>query len=317
MLFPSLLLLASSWQMVIADSDSCSSSATISSQSDADTYAGCDQIDGSVTISSSATGSIIIYNVTQIKGSFTADSASGLTTLSLPGLEKLQGALTIDKNDSLNNLSMNALTEVSSGITISGNTKLQQVEFKDLEQVGGTLQLTGSFSSVSLPAIDQVKGQTTIRGGNSMSCTVLNNLENVFQGGYSCSASGGSSLSTGAKAGIAVAVIIVVLLLLFVMWWIIRQRRARRQRRRDSKTPATLPPPILKEEKQIQTQYQSVPTSDSSPTVPRKPVGPPPAMLDGRSIYEAAYPVSPIPVYHELDAGPVFSTHQRPINSED
>ncbi|KAJ5522711.1 hypothetical protein N7513_013284 [Penicillium frequentans] len=318
LLLPSLLLLATSWPVVIADSNSCSSSATISSQSDADTYANCDQIDGSVTISSSASGSIILNNVTEIKGTFTAEGASGLTTLAAPDLETLEGALTVDSMSSLSNLSMNSLSEVSSGITIIANPKLKHLEFEDLEEVDGQLKLTGSFSSVSLPSLDQVKGQTTIRGGSSMSCTALNNLqsEDVYHGGYSCSTSSGSSLSTGAKAGIAIGVIVGVLLILFLMWWVFRQRRVRQKRRRPSQTPASISPPVLKDEKQSTPQYQPIPSSDLSPKVPRKPVGLAPALLDGRSIYEAAYPASPIPVYHELDAGPVFSTHQRPINSE-
>ncbi|KAJ5645873.1 hypothetical protein N7490_002245 [Penicillium lividum] len=308
-----ILLLVTFSQVVGADSDSCSSSATISSQSDANTYAHCDQIDGSITISSSANGSIVLYNVTEIKGSFIAEGASEVTTLAAPDLETIQGALTVDGMNSLSNLSMNSLSEVSSAVTVTGNAKLKYLEFEDSEEVDGELKLTGSFSSVSLPSLDQVKGQTIIRGGSSMLCTALNSLSDVFESGYSCSASSGSSLSAGTKGGIAVGVIIAVLLILLLVWWIIRQRRARR--RRTSKT-AALSPPVCKDDKPSPPQYQPIPSGDLSPKVPRKPVGPAPALLDGRSIYEAAYPASPIPVYHELDAGPVFSTHQRPIHSE-
>lgn len=132
---------------IITDHSLGSSSATISSQSDADTYADCDQIDGSITISSSARGSIILNNVTEIKGSFTAEGASGLTTLAAPDLETLEGALTVDSMSSLSNFSMNSLSEVSSGITIIANPKLKHLEFEDLEEVDGQLKLTGSFSS--------------------------------------------------------------------------------------------------------------------------------------------------------------------------
>lgn len=51
-------------------------------------------------------------------------------------------------------------------------------------------------------------------------------------------------------------------------------------------------------------------------SVPRKPLVPPPAQLDGQSIYEAPYPISPVPEYHELDGGPVFGRHQQAINGE-
>ncbi|KAJ5703095.1 hypothetical protein N7488_010643 [Penicillium malachiteum] len=316
MLCSYLLVLATAWQMVFADSDSCSSSATITNQNDADAFGDCDTIDGSLTISSSATGSIILYNLTEVKGSFTASGASAVTTLAAPALESINGGLTIENLDSLTNLSMNSLTTVSADLTITGNSDLKELEFDDLKEVKGQLTLTGSFSSISLPSLNKVEGQTTIRG-KSMSCTVLNKLksENVYQGGYSCSGSS-SSLSAGDKAGIAVGVIIGVLLIMVIVWLLYRQARRSRRQHRNEQTAAASAPPMGEKNLPVQPEYQPVPTYEPAKVLPRKPLGPPPAQLDGRSILEAAMPASPVREFYELDAGPIHSTHQRPLNPE-
>lgn len=152
-----------------------------------------------------------------------------------------------------------------------------------------------------------------------MSCTALNSLESedAYRGGYSCTGSSSSgSMSAGAKAGIAVGVIVGVLLLLLVLWFVLRQRRQRRHAVTRAEPTLALPPAAMADEKSSSPEYEPVPSHESPLSVPRKPVGPPPTMLDGRSIYEAANPATPLQEYHELDAGPVLSSHQRPINSE-
>ncbi|KAJ5729533.1 uncharacterized protein N7483_004041 [Penicillium malachiteum] len=312
MLCSYLFVLATAWQTVVANSDSCSSSATIADQSDADALAGCDTIDGSITISSAGSGSIILYNITEVKGSFTADGISDLTTLAAPDLETINGGLTIENLDSLTNLSMNSLTTVSSDITVTGNKDLTKLEFLDLKEVKGQLTLTGSFHSISLPSLNQVSGQTTIRG-KSMSCKALNSLksEDVYRGGYSCSG-GGSSLSAGDKAGIGIGVIIGVIVVLVIVWLVWRRRR---RQRRNAQTSASVPP-MVEKQMPVQPEYQAVPSYEPAKVLPSKPLGPSPALLDSRSIHEAAYPASPVREYYELDGGPVHGTHQRPLNSE-
>jgi hypothetical protein len=167
-----------------------------------------------------------------------------------------------------------------------------------------------------------------------MSCNTLDRLKSdgVFKGGYSCSTgSSGHSLSAGVKSGIAVGVIVAVLLILLLLWYMVRKRRQRKPRR--SGADPSPSPAVLPEGSHIYP-YKSVPSEDPPPVahmspassllppslasapMPRKTIGLSPALLDGRSIHEAPYAVTPVQEYHELDAGPVFSTHQRPMNSE-
>jgi hypothetical protein len=176
-------------------------------------------------------------------------------------------------------------------------------------------RLTNVFS-VSLPSLDQAKGQTTINGGISMSCSSLNGLQSqgVFKGSYSCGA-GSSGLSGGAKGGIAVGVILSVLLLLLLLWFVLRRRR---QKRRLGGTEPTVSSPSTAE---IEVEKVSLPEERVSPAseppnlMPRKPVGSA-IFLDGRSIHEAPIAATPVQECHELDGGPVLSSHQRPIHAE-
>lgn len=173
-------------------------------------------------------------------------------------------------------------------------------------------------NSISLPSLDQVKGSATIRGSSSMSCSAFDkfNSDDVFKSSYSCSSgSSGSSLSAGAKAGIAIGVVVVVMLIVVMVWFFLRRRRQQRAKNTRSVSPES---PFSEEsaEKPPQVQEQVVPVGELKPPLPRKPVGPQAAQLDGRSIYEASSPMSPATVYHEMDAGPVVGNHQRPIHSE-
>ncbi|CAG7945277.1 unnamed protein product [Penicillium nalgiovense] len=319
-----LLVIASAWQRAVADSAVCSSSVTISSQSDANNLRSCDTVSGSITISPSVSGAITINNVEEIQGALIAEGASGLTGLFTPDLDSVQGGITLSNLDSLTTITMGGLSQVSSSIIIMGNPKLKTLGFQDLEQVDGQLELTGSFDSLSLPSLDQVKGQTTIMGSSSMSCSTLDSLKSdkVFRNGYTCS-SGSSGLSPGAKGGIAVGVIVVVLLIVLVLWFVLRRRR---QKRRAGGTQSTIPPSSTPST--VVAHYEKVPISQGSispqeeaprpevpPTLlPRKPVGSA-ILLDGRSVYEAADGLTPVQEYHELDAGPVSGSHQRPIHA--
>jgi hypothetical protein len=148
-----------------------------------------------------------------------------------------------------------------------------------------------------------------------MSCSTLNSLqsEGVYHGGYSCIASGssGSSLSPGAKGGIAVGVILGVLFILLIPWYVLRARRHRKSQNMPKAAPHS--PSII-----VYNEKQTAPPNQPSlkTLLPRKPVGSTAAQLHGSSIYEVPMVSTPVREYHELDADPVLSSHQRPINSD-
>lgn len=152
-----------------------------------------------------------------------------------------------------------------------------------------------------------------------MSCSALDSLksEGVYRGGYSCIASSLSdtSLSPAAKGGIAVGVIVGVFLILFLLWYVLRARRHRKPRNR-APVASISPSTVVADEKQSNSHDQPSPLPSPKLPVPMKPLGPTAAQLDGRSIYEVPTTSTPVREYYELDAGPILSSHQRPIHSE-
>ncbi|KAJ5336033.1 uncharacterized protein N7506_004055 [Penicillium brevicompactum] len=337
MIVSHLFALVTVWQVVRADSDSCSNSLIISTQSDVNNLTSCENFEGSITIDSSFNGAITLSGVEQIKGSFIAEGVSGLSAIVAPDLDKVQGSITISNLDTLSTITMGALSQVSSGMTITRNPQLRTLGFQQLEEVDGQLTLTGSFTtydsgnmlhydneangyrSVLLPALDQVQGQTIIKTSGSTGCSALNSLKSkgVFRGSYSCS-EGSSGLSSGAKAGIAIGVILAVLLILVALWFILRRRR-RNQRalgRQPTDFSRSIPSPVLTQtEKTVNSTETPSPIEESQLQMPRKPVGSA-IFLDSRSIHEAPIGHTPVREYYELDAGPVSGSHQRPINAE-
>ncbi|KAJ5173465.1 uncharacterized protein N7500_001396 [Penicillium coprophilum] len=325
-----LLVVASAWQRAVADSDACSSSVIISNQSDANKLINCETFDGTITISSSASGVITISNVEEIKGAFIAEGASELTKIIAPDLDSVQGGITLSTLNSLTAITMGALSQVSSSLIITGNPSLKTLGFQELEEIEGQLPSAPTFHgtdenpSVSLPSLNQVKGQTVITGSSSMSCSTLDSFKSngVFKSGYSC-VTGSSGLSPGAKGGIAVGVIVAVLLIVLVLWFVLRRRR---QRRRAGQTQSTIPSSstpstVLAHDEKAPISQGSVspheePSHPAEPQtlLPRKPVGSA-IFLDSRSIYEAPNASARDQECHELDAGPILSSHQRPINA--
>lgn len=176
---------------------------------------------------------------------------------------------------------------------------------------------------VSLPSLEQVKGRTIITSSGSMSCGAFNGLrsDGVFKGGYSCS-EGSTGLSPGAKGGIAAGVILSVFFIVTVLWFVLRRRRQRHKNGAPSISPtSSTPSPIMVNEEKASVSHgssslqESVSVSgDLQKTLPRKQVGSA-VFLDSRSIYEAPNGSTPIQEYYELDAGPISSSHQRPINA--
>jgi hypothetical protein len=149
-----------------------------------------------------------------------------------------------------------------------------------------------------------------------MTCSTLNQLqsEGVFKSSYSCTA-GSSGLSGGAKGGIAAGVIMAVFLFLLVLWFVLRRRQ---QKRRLGGTAPIVSSPstaVIQVEKSTLAEENISPANRPQKHMPRKPVGSA-ILLDGRSIHEAPIAATPVQECHELDAGPVLSSHQRPIHRE-
>ncbi|GMG34352.1 unnamed protein product [Aspergillus oryzae var. brunneus] len=280
----------------ILASESCSGNVNISSQSDADALRDCETINGPLTISSSASGTISIPEVQDIKGPFTIEGSSNLNGITASNLETVSGPLTITGNGALNSVSLSNLQSVGGELRIQGNEGLKEVRLDDLERVNGNLVLNGDFDRISLGNLENVYGETTIQSSGSFQCSSLDKLvsdKRAFKGSYSCNEKG-SGLSSGAKAGIAIGVIIGVILVVLLVWLCIR--RQKRQKRKDAVlagltaagVAGAVGNDVEKAENKVPTAVSNTSPSSQDPpsppsdtevaasSIPRKPVSPPP-----------------------------------------
>ncbi|GFG15818.1 cell wall mannoprotein PST1 [Aspergillus udagawae] len=282
------------------DSDSdprCNTDVNIASQADADSIASCETVRGSVTITNSASGTINLHGVKAIQGPLTAQGASNLNSLIASDLKTVTGTLTVANNDALNHISMSNLQTVGGDIKVESNRNLKDLSLSNLDEVRGGLTVSGDFDRISFSNLDTVRGPTTIHSSGTFNCSSLDSQQSgdghVFQNTYSCAtgksnkSSSSDGLSTGAKAGIAVAVVIVVLLILFFFWLFIRRRKRQQNRRTEKAVPevATSPTPSptgLAAETEKPTLKPTPPQEDEERNIPRKPLSPPP-VADGRS----------------------------------
>jgi hypothetical protein len=128
-----------------------------------------------------------------INGSIRFDS-NYFTEFSAPNLTSVQtGDVAFVSNSKVTNISMPLLTSIGGGFTIANNTAMEELNgFPKLEMVGGAVKLRGSFSSVELPSLNDVRGAFDLEstGDITSSCSVFDKLSpksgGQIQGEYSC-----------------------------------------------------------------------------------------------------------------------------------
>jgi hypothetical protein len=224
-------------------------------------------------------------------------------------LKTITGTLAVANNDALNQISMSNLQTVGGDIKVESNRNLKDLSLSNLDEVRGGLTVSGDFDRfvqvyspyfaqdltrrrISFSNLDTVRGPTTIHSSGTFNCSSLDSQQTgedrVFQNSYSCTTgksnkpSSSDGLSTGAKAGIAVAAVIVVLLILFFLWLFIRRRKRQQNRQTEKTMPeiATSPTPAptgVATETEKPTSKLTPPQEDVERSIPRKPLSPPPA----------------------------------------
>ncbi|KAK6189366.1 hypothetical protein LQW54_013343 [Pestalotiopsis sp. IQ-011] len=126
-----------------------------------------------------------------INGSIRFDS-NYFTSFSAPNLTEVQtGDISFVSNSEVTNISMPLLTNVGGGFTVANNTGMQELNgFPLLEKVGGAVLIRGNFSSIELPALDEVRGGFDVSSTSdvSSSCDSFDTLssKDEIKGSYSC-----------------------------------------------------------------------------------------------------------------------------------
>ncbi|KAF7585564.1 hypothetical protein BBP40_010646, partial [Aspergillus hancockii] len=271
--------------LLVSADKTCSGSANIASQADADSIKECETINSPLTIPSAASGTISLPEVKDIKGPLTISGTSSLNGFSASDLEAVSGPITIEDNGALNSISLSNLETAGGEIKVQGNGGLREVVFDDLKRVNGALVLKGEFDRISFANLEEVYGDTQIKSTGSFLCSSLAKLKsdkNAFKGSFSCSENG-AGLSSGAKAGIAIGVIIGVITVLLLVWFCIR--RQKKLRRTNANTTALVGATAAGaagkdvekgDEKRTPTTTTVSDTSSPVNSIPRKPLSPPP-----------------------------------------
>jgi len=123
---------------------------------------------GSVSVPSLETlnGSLGLYN-------------NGFETFSAPNLTSVGEAVAIVANEQLNNISFPLLTKITDNLQIANNSKLVEVDgLPQLKSIGGAFDMSGNFSSVQTPKLDNVKGAFNLQSSAQLNdtCDFYKNL---------------------------------------------------------------------------------------------------------------------------------------------
>ncbi|KAI9036626.1 uncharacterized protein KD926_001639 [Aspergillus affinis] len=213
----------------------------ITQQSDADALSSCDTISGTLLIAPSASGTISLPNVEEIKGPLTIKDADDLNAVRADDLETVSGPVTVENNKRLTSLKFDGLGTIGGELKIRGNEALREVQLDDLESVNGGVTVEGGFTGLSLSNLEKVRGATNIAStASEFSCSSLNSLhsEGAFGSDFNCKndddKGNDGGLSAGAKAGIAIGVIIGVLVILVGIWFCVRRQRRQRRAQKEA-----------------------------------------------------------------------------------
>ncbi|KZF25673.1 hypothetical protein L228DRAFT_236746 [Xylona heveae TC161] len=135
------------------------------------------------------------------------------TDYAAPNLTSTGGSLVFVSNEGLTNISLPMLKTIGGGYQIANNTKLSQIDgFTKLATVAGAIDFSGNFTSVALPALNDVRGGFNMQSSGQLDCSQFDkdHSNQVIKGTYTCkglqahpqtkgsgSSSGGSSTSSG------------------------------------------------------------------------------------------------------------------------
>jgi hypothetical protein len=107
-------------------------------------FASLSKVNGALSFQSTSLEDLTIPLLKTLNGSITVEDNPSLTTLALPRTSTV-GDIHIESNEKLTNFTANALKTVGT-VSISGNALLENVEFFGLEEVKGDFEVKGADS---------------------------------------------------------------------------------------------------------------------------------------------------------------------------
>ncbi|GFF37600.1 protein ecm33 [Aspergillus udagawae] len=133
------------------------------------------------------------------------------TSFSAPNLTST-GDLVFSANSKLTNISMPALETVTGGFLITRNDELSSIDLPSLQTVSGAIDFSGKFDEVTMPKLENVRGQFNLQSTGNFSCSSFAKAksDNIIKGQYKCKSaeanpttkdgSSGTTTSSGSSA---------------------------------------------------------------------------------------------------------------------
>ncbi|KIV99268.1 hypothetical protein, variant [Verruconis gallopava] len=144
-----------------AQSNSCSTSATLTvvSPADASALSSCTTFSGSVAIATEAAGDFSFPSVREITGDLTATGATNVTSISADSIESIGGTFGLDNLQRLNTLNFQEITSVGK-LDFSGLPNLNTLNFPQNIQSAQSLNIQNTFLSslngINLQSVESI-----------------------------------------------------------------------------------------------------------------------------------------------------------------
>ncbi|GAB5591779.1 protoplasts-secreted [Umbelopsis nana] len=135
---------------------------------------------------------ISLSSLSKVDGDLTFISNT-FTGLELPKLGTVAKTITVAASSNLNKLAMPELTFVGGALSIADNQALTQIDsFGKLNEVDGTVDITGPYDDLQLPALTDVRGGMNLQtSSKQFSCDKINKSRSTVVKGnaYLCKSS--------------------------------------------------------------------------------------------------------------------------------
>jgi len=122
-----------------------------------------------------------------------------MTNVIAPNLTSTGKDLAFVANPDFANLSMPLLQSVGGGVLIANNSDLDGIGFPSLTFVGGAIDLSGNFTTPSLPALNDVKGGFNMQSTANIDCSGFESehTSGLIQGVFTCKTTANAQSGTG------------------------------------------------------------------------------------------------------------------------
>ncbi|KAF7114360.1 hypothetical protein CNMCM5793_008312 [Aspergillus hiratsukae] len=171
-------VLAAAQAVLAAECGQTDETIKIASQSDADGYASCKTLKGTVEIDEHITGAITFNGVEQIDGTLSCTGGSNISTIAAPQLSSIASDFKLEGLTTLTTLSFPSLTSVGS-IQWTALPQLQSLEFtkgvKEANDVSITNTGLANLNGISLNTV----GLFDITENTQLKSININNLKNA------------------------------------------------------------------------------------------------------------------------------------------